>query len=82
MNIVISLIVGAVVGWLASMLMRTDGREGLLRNVAAGVAGAYVAAGLWAHGSADQGAFSFGTMIASSLGATALLLLVKRLSRA
>ena len=42
MTIIASLAVGVVVGWLASIFMGTDGREGLIRNVTAGVAGAYV----------------------------------------
>ena len=86
MNIVVSLIVGVVVGWLASLVMRTDNREGLIRNVTSGVVGAYMGGWLLStlSQSADQGSFgfSFGTMIASSFGATALLLLVKRFSRA
>jgi uncharacterized membrane protein YeaQ/YmgE (transglycosylase-associated protein family) len=42
MNIIVSLVVGTVVGWLASMVMGTESREGLIRNITAGVAGAYL----------------------------------------
>jgi uncharacterized membrane protein YeaQ/YmgE (transglycosylase-associated protein family) len=80
MNILTSLVVGVVVGWLASMLMRTSSREGLLRNVTAGVAGAYLGGWilhtLWE--SADTQGFSFGMVVAASIGAATLLFLVKR----
>lgn len=83
MNIVVSLVMGVLIGWVASILMRTDGREGLIRNVAAGVAGAYVGSWLLAKlfESADQGGFSFGAMIASFLGAVTLLFAVARFDR-
>ena len=80
MNIVASLVVGVVVGWLASVFMGTDGREGLIRNVTAGVAGAYV--GGWVLrsllGYPSQAGISLSAMIAASLGAATLLLVVKR----
>jgi uncharacterized membrane protein YeaQ/YmgE (transglycosylase-associated protein family) len=80
MNIIVSLIVGAVVGWLASILIRTDSREGLIRNVTAGVAGAYLGGWLLSalQQSGSQGSFSFGLIVVSSLGAATLLLLVRR----
>ena len=42
MNIIIWLMVGGVVGWLASMIMSTDGQQGLLLNVIVGIVGALV----------------------------------------
>jgi uncharacterized membrane protein YeaQ/YmgE (transglycosylase-associated protein family) len=81
MNIIIGLIAGVVIGWLLSVRMRTD-RDGLIRNVVAGVAGAYT--GSWILGKllepAGQGSFSAAAMIASLVGATALVLVVSRLS--
>ena len=82
MNIFTSLVVGVLIGWVASILMRADGREDLIRNVAAGVAGAF--AGSWVLGKLfefTQGGFSFGVMIASFLGAATLLLVMTRLNR-
>ena len=40
MNIITWLVVGGLVGWVASMIMRTDGQQGILLNVAVGVVGA------------------------------------------
>jgi len=84
MNIVVSLFAGIFIGWIASTLNRTAGREDLVRNLAAGVAGAYL--GSWLLGKllepVNTGDFSVGTMIASVLGAAALLFVVERFNRA
>ena len=83
MNLIIALIVGTVGGWLASVIT-SAGREAPVRNVIAGVAGAYV--GRWVLGlvadPVEPGTFTLGVMIASILGAAALLLFVGRLDRA
>ena len=43
MNILIYLIIGALVGWVASRLMGTDRQQGLLLNIVVGIVGAFVA---------------------------------------
>lgn len=43
MNIIIYLIAGALVGWLASVIMHTNGRQGLLQDIIVGVVGAFLA---------------------------------------
>jgi len=82
MNIVVSLIAGVLIGWVASVLKSTAGQEDLVRNVAAGVIGAFL--GSWLLGklveSANPGIFSFGAMIASLFGAATLLFVVARLN--
>ncbi len=80
MRIAISLIVGIVVGWLVSMLINTDSREGLLRNMLIAAAGAY--AGGWIMNATFQSVeqLGFGMLAASALGAAAALFLVKRFS--
>jgi uncharacterized membrane protein YeaQ/YmgE (transglycosylase-associated protein family) len=40
MNLIIMLIVGGILGWFASIIMRTDGQQGMLLNVVVGVVGA------------------------------------------
>ena len=83
MSIIISLIVGVLIGWVVSVLKRPAGREDLIRNIAAGVAGAYL--GGWLLGrmlDTGQQASSFGAIIASLLGAAALLFIVARFNRA
>ena len=43
MNIIIYLIAGALVGWVASIIMRTNGQQGLLQDIIVGVVGAFIA---------------------------------------
>ena len=82
MNIIISLVIGALMGLIVSFRMGTN-REGLIRNVAVATVGAY-GAGWLMHTMLESvpDSLSFGVMVASSLGAVSLLLLVNRLGRA
>jgi uncharacterized membrane protein YeaQ/YmgE (transglycosylase-associated protein family) len=43
MNIIVWLIVGGIVGWLASILMRTNAQQGILLNIIVGIVGAFIA---------------------------------------
>ena len=43
MNFIIWLILGGVVGWLASLIMRTDAQQGIVLNVVVGLVGAFLA---------------------------------------
>ena len=43
MNFVIWLIIGGVLGWLASLVMKTDGQQGIFLNVVVGIIGALIA---------------------------------------
>src|SRR6266702_4291734 len=42
MNFILWLIVGGIVGWLASLIMKTDAQQGILLNVIVGIVGAFV----------------------------------------
>ena len=42
MNFLIMLIVGGIAGWLASMVMRTDGQQGIILNVVVGIIGGFL----------------------------------------
>ncbi len=85
MNIVIMLIVGGVLGWLASILMRTDGQQGLFLNVVVGVVGAMLAGFLLTPflGGAPitSGAFDIKSLFVSFLGAVVLLGIVNLIRR-
>ncbi|HZF42764.1 MAG TPA: GlsB/YeaQ/YmgE family stress response membrane protein, partial [Sphingomonadaceae bacterium] len=39
MGLIIALIVGGIIGWLASIVMRTDAQQGILLNVVVGIVG-------------------------------------------
>ena len=42
MDFIIAIIMGGVIGWLASIVMRTDAQQGILLNIVVGVAGAFL----------------------------------------
>ena len=85
MSIVIWLIVGGIVGWLASLIMRTDGQQGIILNIVVGIVGALLAgwliSPLMGFPSINQDAFSFGAMIVSLIGAIILLAIVNLFRR-
>ncbi|HZH43175.1 MAG TPA: GlsB/YeaQ/YmgE family stress response membrane protein [Lysobacter sp.] len=84
MNIIIWLIVGGIVGWLASLVMRTDAQQGILLNVVVGIVGAFI--GGWligpllGAGSINEG-FSIMSFVVSLLGAIILLAIVNLFRR-
>ena len=77
MNFIIWLIAGGLVGWAASVIMRTDARQGLLVNIIVGVLGAFVAGvvltPLLGVSTINQSNFSLPALLVSLLGAVALL---------
>ena len=84
MNLVIWLIVGGIVGWLASMIMRTDGQQGIILNVVVGIVGAFIGGWLISPmvgtGTINDG-FTVGSFVVSLIGAVILLALVNLFRR-
>jgi uncharacterized membrane protein YeaQ/YmgE (transglycosylase-associated protein family) len=84
MGIIIWLIVGGVVGWLASIIMRTDAQQGLLLNVIVGIVGAllagFIVSPLLGVGTINQG-ISVATFLVSLAGAVILLAIVNLFRR-
>lgn len=85
MNILIWLIVGGVIGWLASILMGTNGQQGIVLNVVVGIIGAMIAGWLISPmvgvGTINQNNFSAPALLVSFGGAVALLAVVSLLRR-
>lgn len=83
MNFIIWLIVGGVVGWVASIVMKTNGQQGMLLNVIVGVVGAFVAGlvltPLLGIATINQNNFSLPGLLVSLVGAIILLALVSLL---
>lgn len=81
MNIIVWLVVGGLIGWVASIFIGTDGRQGLLLNVIVGIVGAVVGgwllSGVFGSGSINEGDFSVSGLLVSFLGAVILLFVVK-----
>lgn len=84
-NFIVWLIVGGLIGWVASMIMRTDAQQGPLLNVIVGIVGAFLGglliAPLLGTGTINQGDFSLSGLLVSLLGAVVLLAIVNLLRR-
>lgn len=84
MSIIIWLIMGGVVGWIASMIMGTDGQQGIILNVVVGIVGALI--GGWligpllGAGSINDG-ITVMSFIVSLIGAIILLAIVNFFQR-
>lgn len=84
-NLIIWLVVGGLIGWLASVLMRTDAQQGMLLNVVVGIVGAalagFIISPLLGIPTINQNAFSFGALLVSLVGAVILLAIVNLFRR-
>ena len=80
MNLIIWLIVGGVIGWIASLIMKTDAQQGLALNVVVGIVGALIGGWLLSPlvgaGTLNQGDFSLAGLLVSLVGAIILLFVV------
>lgn len=84
-NFIVWLVVGGVIGWVASLIMRTDGQQGIFLNVIVGIVGAAVGglllSPMFGVPTINQSAFSLGAMGISLLGAVILLAVVNLVRR-
>ena len=78
MNVLVTLIIGGVVGWLASILMKTNAQMGIVANVIIGIIGSFL-------GSAIAGSLGVsvhdtpGSWIVAVLGASLLIVILRSL---
>ena len=76
-NFLIWIILGGIVGWLASIVMRTDASQGTFLNIIVGIIGAFLAGmvltPLFNVGTINQNVFSLPALFVSFLGAVILL---------
>lgn len=77
MNLIVWLVVGGLIGWIASMLMGTSGQQGIILNIVVGIVGAFLGGwllgGLFGTTTINEGNFSLGGVIVSLLGASILI---------
>lgn len=83
-NFLIWIIAGAVIGWVASLIMRTNSRQGLIADMIVGIVGAFVGgyflSPLFNAGTINQGDFSLPALLVS-LGGAVILLAISKLFR-
>jgi uncharacterized membrane protein YeaQ/YmgE (transglycosylase-associated protein family) len=80
MGIIVWLIVGGIVGWLASLIMRTDAQQGIILNIVVGIIGAVIAGLLLGKGNINGG-ITLETFLWSLVGAIILLAIVNLIRR-
>ena len=85
MNFIIWLVIGGVIGWVASMIMKTDAQQGVILNVVVGIVGAFLGgwllAPLFGTGTINSNDFSLAGMGVSLVGAILLLAIVNLFRR-
>jgi uncharacterized membrane protein YeaQ/YmgE (transglycosylase-associated protein family) len=74
MNLIISLVIGGIVGWLASMVMKTNAQMGLIANVIVGIVGSAI--GFWLAGMLGLGASGAIAQWLVSIGGAAILIAI------
>jgi len=79
-GIIVWLIVGGIVGWLASIVMRTNAQQGILLNIVVGIVGAFLAGLIVGGGSINEG-ITLTSFLVSLVGAIVLLAIVNLFRR-
>jgi len=81
MGLIVWIIVGGVIGWLASIVMRTDAQQGILLNIVVGIVGAFLAGLFINGGSINNAGIDARSLIASFIGAVVLLGIINLIRR-
>jgi len=85
MNFILWIIVGGILGWIASIIMHTNAQQGLMLNIIVGIVGALVAGflltPLFGIATINQSSFSLPSLLVSLLGAIILLAIVNLFRR-
>ena len=80
MGIIIWLVIGGIVGWLASLIMRTDAQQGIFLNIIVGIVGAFIGGLIFSRGDINDGV-NVTSFLISLVGAVVLLGIVNLFRR-
>lgn len=81
MGIILWLVVGGIIGWLASIIMRTDGQQGIVLNIIVGIVGAFIGGLILSGGSINNAGLTLTSFLVSLVGAIVLLAIVNLVRR-
>lgn len=85
MTFILVLVIGGVLGWLASIVMRTNAQQGIFLNIVVGIIGAVIAGlavtPLLGGAPITSGSFSVMSLVSSFIGAVILLAIVNLVRR-
>jgi uncharacterized membrane protein YeaQ/YmgE (transglycosylase-associated protein family) len=81
-NFIVWLILGGIIGWLASIVMRTDAQQGIFLNIVVGIVGSFIG-GIFmrSFGKINDNDFSLSAILAAFVGALVLLAIVNLVRR-
>jgi len=83
MGIILWIIFGALVGWIASLIMKTDAQQGALANIIVGIIGAVIGGWIMSFlGKSGVSGFNLYSLLVALLGAVVLIAIVKAFRRA
>jgi uncharacterized membrane protein YeaQ/YmgE (transglycosylase-associated protein family) len=80
-NLIFWLVAGAAIGWVASMVMRTNAQQGTILNIVVGVIGALIGGFLFGASTINQNVFNVNALLVSLVGAVVLLAIVNLAQR-
>ena len=80
-NLILWLLFGALVGWLASIVMRTNAQQGTILNIVVGIIGALIGGFLFGRNTINGSDFSLNALLVSFVGAVILLAIVNLVRR-
>ena len=83
-SIILWILLGALAGWIASMIVGNNGNQGVVGNIIVGILGAFVGGfvmHLLGHGGSDLGTFNLYSILVAIGGAVLVLFLYRALMR-
>ena len=80
-NLIVWLLAGALVGWLASMVMKTNAQQGTILNIVVGIIGAMIGGFLLGGPTINSNVFNLNALVISFIGAVVLLAVVNLVQR-
>lgn len=82
MNVILWIIFGGLIGWIASLLMGTDAEQGLILNIIVGIVGAVIGGWIMGYfGESGITGFNLYSFVVALLGSVVLIVIVKLLRR-
>ena len=81
MNILLWILFGALVGWIASLIMRTDEEQGAVANIIIGIIGAFIGGAISrALGGGGVTGFNFGSILMAVIGSIVLIFFIRMIT--
>jgi uncharacterized membrane protein YeaQ/YmgE (transglycosylase-associated protein family) len=85
MGLLLAIVVGGIIGWLASIVMRTDAQQGIFLNVVVGIVGSllggFILGPILGGGNLLEGSLDIRTLLVALLGSIILLAIVNLFRR-